>query len=75
MIKNDHNHKKISNQIKCIEREIFKRINYYPNLVARGKMTQFMADYEITCMKEVLQTLVMADRLHLDKPFNQAKEI
>lgn len=67
-----NNHKKISNQIKCVEREIFKRESFYPNLIARGKMAPSTAEYEIACMKEVLNTLVLAERAHLDKKFNQS---
>lgn len=62
---------KIGNQIQCIMREIRRRENYYPNMVARGKMDQAVADYELNCMKAVYETLCLAERTHLDKSFNQ----
>jgi hypothetical protein len=41
-------------QIACVEREI-ERV--YSRWVAAGKMKQEKADYEITAMRAVLQTL------------------
>ncbi|MGN0913051.1 MAG: hypothetical protein ACI4OE_07135 [Alphaproteobacteria bacterium] len=67
-------HRKISNQIQCVMREIRRREVYYPMAIIRGKMTQEQADYELNCMKSVYHTLVLAEQAHLDKKFNQ-KEI
>ncbi len=61
----------ISNQIKCVEREIKMRKSVYPRLVACGKKTSKEAEYEINCMIAVLNTLIIAQRNHLDKPWNQ----
>lgn len=66
--------KQISNQISCVEREIHMRKNVYPRLVAAGKKTKAAADYEIACMTEALNTLILAQRMHLDKSFNQITE-
>ena len=44
-------------QIACVEREIGFRERVYSRWVAAGKMKQEKADYEITAMRAVLQTL------------------
>jgi hypothetical protein len=49
--------KAIADQIACAEREINKREQVYPRLVASHKMTQGKADHEIECMKAILETL------------------
>lgn len=61
----------ISNQIAAVRREIAMRKSFYPRLVATGKKTQGSADYEIACMEEALNTLILAERSHLNKSFNQ----
>ena len=52
----------ISEQIKCIEREIEMRKRVYPRLIINGKMTQGQADRELNLMKHIYQTLVRIDR-------------
>lgn len=55
-----------SKQIKHYMRE-----NHYPSFVARGKMTKAKADEELSTMKEVEKTIILAQRKNLDKPWNQ----
>lgn len=64
----------ISEQIKCVEREIEMRRRVYPNLVIRGKMTAGAKDKEIATMQAVYNTLILVQRTHLHKEFNQPKE-
>ena len=47
----------IAAQIKSVEREIAMRQEVYPHRVASGKMKQTTADYEISAMRAVLETL------------------
>lgn len=47
----------ISDQIRCVEREIKKREYVYPRQVAQGKMSQNRADAELDRMRAVLATL------------------
>lgn len=47
----------ISEQIKCVEREINKRKYVYPRSVQNGKMSQQQADVELERMQAVLATL------------------
>lgn len=61
----------IDNQIACVKREISMRKYVYPNQVARGKMTEKQASDGIATMEAVLNTLVLAERAHLDKAWNQ----
>lgn len=49
--------KPLSDQIACAEREIAKRRQVYPRLVATRKMTEGKAQHEIACMEAVLETL------------------
>lgn len=67
--------KLIDNQIECVKREIGMRKAIYPNLVARGKKTAATADYEIACMNEALNTLILAERSHLNKSFNRPRDV
>lgn len=64
----------IQDQLRCVEREINKRQSVYPWLVARGKMTKGTQDKEIATMQAVYHTLVLAERLHLHRRFNQKQE-
>lgn len=50
----------LSDQIKCVEREISKRKYFYPKWIKEGrvKLTQEKADQEITEMEAVKATLV-----------------
>jgi len=48
----------ISDQIKCVEREIDMRRRVYPSRIIAGKMTQGTADREIEIMRHVYQTLI-----------------
>lgn len=48
---------RLSDEIRCIEREIRMRERVYPGFVHRGKMRQVEADFEISCMKSVLRRL------------------
>lgn len=70
MKKTTPNYNKISNQIQCVIREIHMRERCYPSMVARGKIDQAVADYELNCMKAVYQILCAAERAHLDKTWN-----
>lgn len=47
----------LSEQLKCVRREIAMRERVYPRWVADRKMTQTKADAEIAAMKEVANTL------------------
>ncbi len=47
----------MTEQIKCVKREISMRERVYPRFVKKGKMTQDEADREIAAMKAVLDTL------------------
>lgn len=60
----------ISRQIQCVQREINMRERVYPKQIAIGRMSKEQADSEIATMKDVLYTLHLAERAHLDKPFN-----
>lgn len=40
-------------KLRCAERELNYRQRVYPRLVARGTMTQRLADYEIGVMEEI----------------------
>lgn len=62
----------ISEQIKCVEREIEMRRRVYPNLVIRGRMTAGAKDREIAAMQAVYETLILVQRTHLHKEFNQS---
>lgn len=52
----------LGDQIKAVAREIAVRRNVYPKLVARGRMSQDKAAYEIQVMEEVLHTLQEAGK-------------
>ena len=65
----------ISDQIACIKRELSLRKGFYPTLIARGKMTPATAEQEISRMTAVLNTLVLAERAHLDKSWNQPQPL
>lgn len=67
------NHYTLSEQIKCIEREINYRKFVYPRLVIAGKMTQGQADQQLNLMKAVYQTLHTVNQKHLLKQFNQGE--
>lgn len=47
----------LDDQIKCVEREIALRINFYPKWIAKGRMKQDVADMEIKHMKAVRVSL------------------
>lgn len=64
----------IQDQLRCVEREINKRQSVYPWLVARGKMTNGTKDKEIATMQAVYHTLILAERVHLHRRFNQPAE-
>ena len=51
MKKTTSNYNKISNQIQCVIREIRMRERCYPSMVARGKIDQTVADYELNSIK------------------------
>lgn len=61
----------ISDQIKCVEREIALRQYVYPKKVLEGKMTEGQKDLEINRMKAVYETLILAQRAHLNLTCNQ----
>lgn len=47
----------LTEQIKCVRRELDYRRRLYPKWVADGKMTQNEANYEIEAMEYVLNTI------------------
>jgi hypothetical protein len=47
----------IEQQIACVVRELAFRERVYPRWVADKKMTQKVADYQLSCMRSVLYTL------------------
>lgn len=52
----------ITEQIKCVERELRMRRGVYPKWVAAGRLSQARADDEIAAMQAVLETLREAER-------------
>jgi hypothetical protein len=47
----------LHDQMNCIKRELTFRHRVYPRQVASGNMTAQAADYELTTMQAVLNTL------------------
>jgi hypothetical protein len=47
----------IRDQIRCVEREIALRRRVYPRWVAEERMSQVVADGEVSTMEAVLATL------------------
>lgn len=47
----------VTDQIKCVKREIAMRERVYPSFVARGKLKPHEAEWQIEAMKAVLATL------------------
>ena len=64
----------IQEQIKCVEREIDMRKKVYPRLVINGKMTEGQKNKEIAAMNAVYNTLILAQRMHIHRSFNQPTE-
>lgn len=60
----------LTEQIKCIEREIERRERNYPYLIIQNKMTKGQAEKEIELMKSIYNTLILAERCHIDKSWN-----
>ena len=56
----------ISEQMKCVKREIDKRKSFYPRWVREGKMTQQEADYQIETMEYVYNTLHALNEFHIN---------
>lgn len=52
----------LSEQIKCVEREIVLRRRVYPRWVESGRMKQAKADQEIAAMEAILETLRRFER-------------
>jgi hypothetical protein len=71
----------IEDQLDCVRREIDKRKEVYPRLVAAGKLSQQKADQEIDLMRAVLVTLLWAnDRdsqawIYGDDPENEVRAV
>jgi hypothetical protein len=40
-------------KMKCAERELAKRVQVYPKLVAKGRMSPNKRDYELAIMEEI----------------------
>jgi hypothetical protein len=53
----------LSDQIKCVQREIRLREFVYPKWVSMKKVSQAKADLEIALMKSVLETLQKLERV------------
>jgi len=47
--------------VKCVDREIGKRLQVYPRWVSQGKMTAALADGELSRMRAVRVRLVRAE--------------
>ena len=47
----------LEKQIACVERELAKRLQVYPRLIEAGKMTEVQAQYEVSAMEAVRETL------------------
>lgn len=47
----------INELIACAKRELAMRERVYPQLVARGRMTQTRADHELEAMKNIASVL------------------
>lgn len=47
----------ITEQIKCVERELALRRRVYPRQISAHRMSQITADREIAAMTAVLETL------------------
>ena len=56
----------LSEQMKCVKREIEKRKSFYPRWVSEGKMTQNEADYQIEAMEYVYNTLHAVSEFQLN---------
>ena len=54
----------LSDQLKCVKREIEKRKNFYPRWVAEGKMTQLETKTQIETMEDVYNTLHALQEFH-----------
>ena len=76
-----HAYIEIEDQLDCVRREINKRKEVYPRLIAAGKLSQEKADHEIDSMRAVLITLLWAlDRdgaawIYDDEPENEVKAV
>ena len=64
----------LSDQIKCVEREIDMRRRVYPRRVINKTITEGEKDREIAAMQAVLNTLVLFQRCHLHHSFNRNQE-
>jgi hypothetical protein len=53
----------LDEQIRCVRREIAVRKNVYPKWTKSGRMKPEVADYEISCMQAVHDTLT---KLYMD---------
>jgi len=47
----------LEEQVRCAERELEKRKNFYPKWVSEGRMNQLKADREIAAMTAIVETL------------------
>lgn len=56
----------LERQLACLRREIALRKNVYPAFVARGRMTQQVADDEIAAMTAALHTLMEVAEMRED---------
>ena len=60
----------LTEQIKCVERELVMRRRVYKRRVEEGRMDQAMADREIEAMEAVLETLKSKDRAENELPLD-----
>lgn len=58
----------ITEQIECVERELWFRRQVYPRRVGEGRMTQQLADRQIAVMESVLATLKGIGREQAELP-------
>jgi hypothetical protein len=47
----------IEEQVQCAERELEKRMKFYPKWVSEGRMNQLKADREIAGMEAIIESL------------------
>lgn len=52
----------LEGQIACVDREIRKRLDVYPRLVAKGSLTREKSAHELAAMRAVLDTLQQVAR-------------
>jgi hypothetical protein len=65
----------LQRQIEAARRELDLRESCYPRWVASGKLSQSKADYQISAMKAIVQTLLWVSVYHSQEHKNQLNEV